>query len=420
MNSSLFRVLLLVITLAATGCVFNSDLPLISDAERDQLLRDELFAGSSLDIELAPDDFLALPEEYRDELDRVVVPVEDEAERYRQLRRWMYRRFEEFDFDISETYSIADLSTNRKINCLSFSTMFVAAARYANINANFQLVSAPPYWDASNSTWINNQHINVTGLITVDSSQDLLPGEITDISGYRGEFPVVFHHFDFADDPEQIQYRYTMDISPAVVSSQARRELLDEKQVLSLYYSNKAIQHLLDDDLALTYAYTREALRTDASSVVAWNNLGVVYSRLDQIELAASAFEKAILLDGDAHSAQSNLASAYRRLGRAEDAIVLEESVAAYVAQNPYYHQRLADVAMDAGDYQQAVAKLQDAVELKHNEFLFYHELAIAHQQLGNSELVMENLVNARRHARGEDRARFSGKLQALRELARN
>ena len=47
----------------------------------------------------------------------------------------------------------------------SFSNLFVAAARYADVPANFQLVDSPPQWDINNKTWVLAQHINVSGIV---------------------------------------------------------------------------------------------------------------------------------------------------------------------------------------------------------------------------------------------------------------
>jgi len=72
---------------------------------------------------------------------------------------------------------------------------------------------------------------------------------------------------------------------------------------------------------------------------------------------------------------------------------------------------------MASGDLDQALSLYQEALERKHNEQHFYHQLAIIFQALGDDEEVMANLREARRYARGEDRARFAGKLRALEEL---
>jgi hypothetical protein len=61
---------------------------------------------------------------------------------------------------------------------------------------------------------------------------------------------------------------------------------------------------------------------------------------------------------------------------------------------------------------------LQTAIAHKHNEQFFYHQLAIVNQQLGDREAVIENLIRARRYARGSEKARFSGKLKTLEEFA--
>jgi hypothetical protein len=47
----------------------------------------------------------------------------------------------------------------------------------------------------------------------------------------------------------------------------------------------------------------------------------------------------------------------------------------------------------------------------------FYHELAIAHQKLGHDDKVIQNLRKARRHAKGAQKQRFSGKLEDLQAL---
>lgn len=207
-----------------------------------------------------------------------------------------------------------------------------------------------------------------------------------------------------------------IDINPAIVSVPMSKRIINEQQVLSLYYSNKSIEALLDEDVALAYAYTRQALLTDSSSTIAWNNLGVLYARIEALAYAKKAYEVAIMLHDATHSAKSNLARIYNRLGDIERAEQLEAEVSGYRDANPYYHQSLADIDLRSGEFAAAIAHLEDAVARKHNEQLFYHELAIAHQQLGNEQAVIDNLTKARRYARGQEKARFSGKLQAFQE----
>lgn len=399
------------------GCVLAPDqrAQLISDP--NDLLHDEFFiaAGEGLVIEAGPDLF-ELPENYRRELDRRMASVESEFQRYLELKRWIYRRFQDFDFDVMETSSLAELGTNRKINCLSFSVLFVAAARYVDVAADFQLVFAPPYWDKEGNNWVMNQHINVTGSLQRSYSDynfnlgpdfsipnEVIWQQLPQQRTHSGNFSLL-----------RRDYHYTADINPSITGIAMRRQRISEQQVLSLYHSNKSMEFLLDKDIANAYAHTRQALLVDPDSAVAWNNLGVLYSRVDQVELSIAAYQRAILLDEKMNSAKSNLANQYRSQGEIDLAQELETQIAEYRNQNPYYHSALADSSMETGEYEQAISQLEEALSRKQNEHYFYHQLAMVNQQLGDMDAVIENLTRARRYARGSEKVRFSGKLKAL------
>lgn len=412
-------ILLILLTLLLSSCsgLSASNRSAVSTPNPLLFLHDELFLSADAAV-IETELFLDLPDNYKRELDSVVLSLETEYERYRALRAWVYRHFEDYEFDTTETYSLSELNTNRKINCLSFSAIFVAAARYADIPADFQLVFAPPYWDEENGTWINNQHIDVTGLIerTEFRSSQKGNGFFSASARWTRSW-----EYDGSSTLSRLvgsnSYRYVVDINPAIVSMPLKRQKISDQQVLSLYYSNKSMEFLLNQDMGQAYAYTREALITDPTSTAAWNNLGVLYSRIGQLDHASRVFLMAIEVDENAYSARSNLASVYQRQGKAELAATMTASVEEFRKENPYYHQSLAQEKLNGGDYEQAIVHLEDAVARKHNELHFYHELAIAHQQLGNDEEVIENLTSARRHARGAERIRFSGKLKALQEL---
>ncbi len=411
--SSLMSLIFLTLTTCTSVQEVSSPIPIAVET----YFHDALFASEQEPELITAEAFLDLPEQYRRQLDRTVLPLETEHERYVALRRWMFRTFTNFDFDITETYSVSNLNNQRKINCLSFSVMYVAAARYVQVPASFQLVNAPPYWDVENDSWVNNQHIDVTGEIHLESSDIANPtsrngSNITTLVWNSNGFSSTFY-----EPQSATEYRYVIDINPAIVSVPLRKRVIDETQVRSLYYSNKSIEALLDGDLGLAYAYTREALRTDSNSAIAWNNLGVIYARVNALELAREAYTVATLMDEETYSAKSNLARTARRLGDVELADQLDEVVRAFRDANPYYHQSLAEIDLRSGAFTQAITHLEDAVARKHNEQIFYHELAIAHQHLGNDTAVIDNLAKARRYARGQEKARYSGKLKAFQEL---
>jgi len=408
----------IAVSLLIAGCAASPPVrELVIDDPRD-LLQDHVFTtvGEFNSLELYPNIF-ELPDNYKRELDRALETKETEFERYREVRRWIYWRFRDYDFDIAETLSLSELNTNRKINCLSFSTLFVAAARYAGVEAHFQLVFAPPYWDKEGGNWVINQHINVAGSVERPLDPDRLNFFIA--SSLYGDIfgPPGIKRRSGDQIGKSSKYNYTVDINPAIVSVPVRRQTIDEQQVLSLYHSNKSMEFLFKGDLAAAYAYTKQALLVDPDSAVAWNNLGVLYSRAEQVELSIASYERAIFLDSEMHSAKSNLVALYRLEGKSELAANLERSLEEYRGQNPYYHSALADSSMAEGEFEQAIAYLETAISKKHNEHYFYHQLAMAHQSLGHTEEIVEYLSLARRHARGTEKVRFAGKVKALEEL---
>jgi Tfp pilus assembly protein PilF len=395
--------------ISCTAVSGSSDKPVINF---ENYLFDGAF-GESLGGVEEPEYFLELPVNYKAELDKLMLPLQSEFERYSALRAWAFEQIEDYRFDISETYSLGELNTNRRINCLSFSVMFVGAARYVGVPAEFQLVYAPPYWDVDNKTWINNQHIDVTGVIKLRLSE-ADPFEYSKLGRVFFSNGLPYSYSTFA---RSHSFRYVVDINPAIVSMPLKRERLDERQILSLYFNNKGMESLLTGDLDMAYAYIKKALLTDSGSLPAWNNLGVLFSRIGELKYAENAFLKAIELDSDANSSRNNLVSIYRRQGEYNRADEMEELVAAFRDKNPYYHQSLAAQSLNDSNYEQAIVHLEDAVNLKHNELAFYHELAIAHQKLGHGDKVVQNLRRARRHARGIQKQRFSGKLTELQAL---
>ena len=55
----------------------------------------------------------------------------------------------------SETFRI------QRGNCLSFLNMFVAMARYVNLEASYQEVQIPPDWTFQHDVFLLNRHVNV-------------------------------------------------------------------------------------------------------------------------------------------------------------------------------------------------------------------------------------------------------------------
>ena len=148
-----------LILLQSCSAVLNPQ----ANLDPEPYFQDSKFPQVSAEFTMeTPEQLFLLPDLYKKQLDQQVLTQETEYERYVKLRQWAFRRFGDFEFTTTETVSLSELNNARKINCLTFSAMFIAAARYSDVDAKVQLVFAPPYWDRNNNSWINNQHINGT------------------------------------------------------------------------------------------------------------------------------------------------------------------------------------------------------------------------------------------------------------------
>ena len=375
---------------------------------------DDLFPLENQTADLSGSAIFELPESTKRFLDHYVLPIEAEHERFLALRQWVFEQFSRYEYDANQTVSVSELVNTRKINCLSFSAMFVAAARYVDIPADFQLVYAPPYWDLESDTWIVNQHINVYGDIKVPRSNLVVINE--------------FHNFRFSDEylyglgvsiPRSrgsTRQRYIADINRAVVSIPFSTRPLNENQVKALFYNNQAVEHLNTGELTVAYHHIKLALQQDRSLSAVWNTLGVLYQRLGQLAMAEKAYLAAIDLGEDILSAQSNLAIIYRATNRAWEAEQLQTAIADHRHNNPYFHYALGEKSMQEGDPNGASSHFKQAIKLKHNEEIFYYALAKAEVKLGEYDNVEKNLKQARIYAKGEGKNKYRNKLEAFTE----
>ncbi len=406
LNASLNTPRLMTLALCAALSACNIGPKLTVDLQ--SMLRDEYFPNIGSDMQLeSPDQLFQLSEQMKRQLDLQVMTEESEYERYKRLRTWAHRRFQDYEFTPLETVSLSEINSARKVNCLTFSALFVAAARYTDVDAEFQLVFAPPYWDRQNDSWINNQHINVAGKVDMPGITSIVP-----ISDFPGEFPV-----QRSSGVSLFSYRYVVDLNPEIRNLKVDSEIISEQQVISLFYSNKSVESLIEGDLASAYAHTKAALISDEYSPLAWNNLGVLYNRVQQPQLAKIAFTQAIRLDDNSYSARSNLARLYRSLGEDQLATGLERQITEFRDANPYYHAAMAEEELTKGNLNRARRFFEDAIQRKHNEQYFHHQLAIINQALGDRDAMLQNLRSARRYARGSEKTRFSNKLAALENL---
>ena len=286
--------------------------------------------------------------------------------------------FDEKTRTASETFLL------RQGNCLSFSNLFVAMARFSGLNASYQEVDLPPDWSLDNDVFVLNRHVNV--------HVDL---------GRLGDHVVDFNIDDFR-------------------SSYDTRTIPDTR-ALAHYYNNKGVESMQAGDTASALSNFRKAIAdNDRRFSPAWTNLGTLYLRNGFSSYAEAAYLQALTVDKNDAVAMSNLARLYERRGDAERAAVFRKKVAHHRDRNPYYRYNLAREAYSVQDYDTAIGHLKYAIRVKTTEDQFYFLLGMSYLQKGNEKTARRWLARAEEVAASDAlKRRYSSKIDRLRAIPR-
>jgi tetratricopeptide (TPR) repeat protein len=378
-----------------------------------QLLDDEQFEVRDPELAVSTANFLALPEDIRQYLDQAILPLENQEQRYRSLRNWAFEEFQgDYEYDPSFTSALENLEDNKRINCFSFSNMFVAAARYAGIPANFQLVDSPPQWDINQDNWVVSQHINVTGTVVRKLTESELRHR-REQEGFTGSRIR-------AARKSKLSRIYVVDLNPEIAADSYRSTVISDAQALSLFYSNKSVEALLNGTTDSANKFGKLALLVDDKSPTAWNNLGVLLSRAGKAEEAKQAYTTALTLDPDSESSANNLERVYRRLGETDKADAMAQRILQNRMKNPYYHYSMGERMVARGDLEDAVGYFKDAIKRKDDERLFYYALAETQIKLADYRQATKNLKAAKKYSKGKDLRRYNQLYSELESAAQD
>jgi tetratricopeptide (TPR) repeat protein len=267
----------------------------------------------------------------------------------------------DFDYDPQVTLQADEAFAARTGNCLTFSSLFIAMAREAGLEAWYQEIVIPPKWRAVNDTLLVSMHVNA---VVKDNGK-----------------------------------RYTVDVSRRKPHRKDVARRLSDLEAEAQYYNNLGAEALIENDLAKAYAYFKKALNNDPGLAYVWSNLGVVYRRNEQTNDAMTAYRFALQLDPDQTVALNNLFLIYEEDGNLESAATLRKRVEKNRLQNPYYLHHLAEVANEEQRYSDAIGLLNRAIRMDENEYRFHYTLAQSQYYAGDAEIARASLDRAKQLA---------------------
>lgn len=273
-------------------------------------------------------DLLALDPAMRDFVQRYTAGVQSSRQRLMMLHRAVIGAGTlDLQYDPLAEGSAREVFHRGSANCLSYANMFIALAREAGLDADYQWLEVRPQWTLLGERVLVRRHVNV----------------LVDLGGGG---------------------QYMVDIDPLPTRDIAGTRQISDADAQALYHSNIAMDALADEELELAWLQAVRALQLSPKTSHLWVNLGAIYRRAGQHREAESSYLYALQLAPRERSAMNNLVVLYGIEGRHEEQAYWEERVAQYRDANPYYHAWLGDQAADSGDWQQALQHYQSARSL--------------------------------------------------------
>ncbi len=325
---------------------------------------------------------LELNEEMRQFLDKNVERILPPLERLQALDAAVFRdNALNFSY-LDETRTAAETFTSHNGNCLSFTLMFIAMARYVGLDARFREVDIAPTFSMTGKYSTLHQHLNAAVL---------LPMGI-----------------------------YVMDVFPGVNRIEIGGRLVTDGRGLAHFYNNKAVDELGKGNLQVAESYLKTALERDPTTAGAWVNMGVVQMQAGRLQEAERSYLKALESDKHDMAAIGNLSILLQRVGRNREAGRYRAKAKAMWDKNPYRFFFLGMQAYEAGRFEESIENYRRALKLKSKEHNFYFAMARAYIQLSRPEEAMKNLALAVKYAPNPThRDRYNQKLELLKSQAR-
>ena len=112
-------------------------------------------------------------------------------------------------------------------------------------------------------------------------------------------------------------------------------------------------------------AMIEEVLKEDPKVIDAWFTLGNMSARRGKHEQAIGHFKRALALKADDEEAVINMAHAYRKLGRDDDALVGYRRFLELDPKNAQVHYEVAQILIDKRELAEATRELEQALAVE-------------------------------------------------------
>jgi len=334
-----------------------------------------LDGGTRIDQDV---DILLLTEEMKVFLDEEVAKVKRPIHRLRALAHVIFdKRFLNLTYSDDFTRTGIEAFEEGLGNCLSFTAMFVAMARYVGIEASFQEVETAPTWDKKGSLVVLVRHVNA--LVHIENQN------------------------------------YVMDFNPYAENRVRFSTPISDARALAHYYNNRGAELYALREVEQALVLFKKAIEVDPDLNYAWSGMALAHNSLGRPEEAERLLLETLARHEDDFVALNNLAYLYTHLGRLKEAKRIGKRTARFRKKNPFYHYSLAERAMANSDWDAAYKSLRTAIRLRDAQAEFHYAMWKVHTHRGQPKKAKNSLGRAVLYAVTEDvRNKYLTELEAL------
>ena len=342
---------LVIACLVFTGCASTGNISSLSHAQVEWLLSGDALDDVDIDRSRLPHErILYLSPEMRKYAEFAVDGYEGRDRVTALVSALIGKNGLGLSYDARATYTAEEVFENGRANCLSFTNLFIAMARYVDMDAQYNEVDVPPIWDLrSNNTLVLNKHINA--MVT-----------------------------------RQYRFRHVIDLNSEEYEQHYEQRNIEDSLALAQHYNNKAMGYLIENNYAEALRYLVTAIDLEPRVSFLWNNLGSLYRRAGNQQAAELSYRAAIDNNSEDLVAISNVARLYRESGQLELALYFEEKAEVFRMQNPYFLYNIAQKAFVQRDYESAREHVEEAISRYNKEHRFFFLLGAILERTGNTQ----------------------------------
>lgn len=294
-------------------------------------------------------------------------------------------------YDASVTRDAADTFAARSGNCLSLVIMTAALAKELDLTVQYQEIIVDQNWSRSGELYFSNGHVNI-------------------VLGKK--------RFDTRQSYDK-SYWLTIDFLPPEDTVGQKSFELEEKTIIAMYMNNRAAEALARNELDQAYWWAREAIVSDANFATAYNTLGVIYYRHNNLDAAYQASLQARHLSPENTNTMANMVQILTSLGKVDEARKLDAQLTQAQPIAPFHFFKQGQAAMEKSDFKQAKLWFEKELARAPDYHEFHFWLGLAHYRLGEFKQAEEQLTLAKESSLNKkDHALYQAKLDHLHAIS--